>query len=62
VQNARVQTSHGISSANLLVQAAEASLPKQKKSLAVSEFKHAVVAHKRRGKAHLDGGINLSLY
>ncbi|ONK61008.1 uncharacterized protein A4U43_C08F25140 [Asparagus officinalis] len=51
-----VQTSHGISSANLLVQAAEASFPKQKRSLAVSEFKHAMVAHKRRGKARQNGG------
>ncbi|RWV97325.1 hypothetical protein BHE74_00020398 [Ensete ventricosum] len=52
----RVQTGHGLSSANVLLQAAEVALPKQKKALAVSEFKHAAVAHKRRSKAHHDGG------
>ncbi|KAM0938414.1 putative F-box domain-containing protein [Dioscorea sansibarensis] len=51
-----MQTSHGLSAANLLLQAAEAVLPKQKKALAVSEFKHAVVAHKRRYRAHQHGG------
>lgn len=54
----RVQTGYGISSANILLQAAEVMLPKQKKALAVSEFKHAVVAHKRRSRAHEDGGTN----
>lgn len=52
----RVQTGHGLSSANVLLQAAEVALPKQKKALAVSEFKHAAVAHKRRSRAHHDGG------
>nr|XP_010917001.1 F-box protein At5g52880 [Elaeis guineensis] len=52
----QVQTGNGISSANILLQAAEVVLPKQKKALAVSEFKHAVVAHKRRSRAHEDGG------
>lgn len=42
----------GISAANLLNQAVEASLPKQKKALAVSEYKHAVIAQKRRCKLH----------
>ncbi|CAL9164119.1 F-box protein At5g52880 [Musa acuminata AAA Group] len=51
-----VQTGHGLSSANVLLQAAEVALPKQKKALAVSEFKHAAVAHKRRSRAHHDGG------
>ncbi|KAJ6841735.1 F-box protein isoform X1 [Iris pallida] len=51
-----VQTSQGMSSANVLVQAVEVSLPKQKKSVAVSEFKNAMVAHKRRGKTHQDEG------
>ncbi|XP_043716107.1 F-box protein At5g52880 [Telopea speciosissima] len=44
------QTRRGISAANLLHQAAEVALPKQKRVLAVAEFKHAVVAHKRRCK------------
>lgn len=51
-----MQTGHGLSSANVLLQAAEVALPKQKKALAVSEFKHAAVAHKRRSRAHHDGG------
>ncbi|XP_072994783.1 F-box protein At5g52880 [Typha latifolia] len=51
-----VQTGHGVASANILLQAAEAALPKQRKAQAVSEFKHSVVAHKRRAKAHQDGG------
>ncbi|XP_074575789.1 F-box protein At5g52880 [Curcuma longa] len=55
-----VQTGYGISSANALLQAAEAALPKQKKALAVSEFKHAAVAYKRRSKSQQDeGSINL---
>lgn len=52
----QMQTGYGISSANILLQAAEVVLPKQKKALAVSEFKHAVVAHKRRSKTNEDGG------
>lgn len=51
---ARVQTSRGLSSASLLLQAAEAVLPKQKRALAVSEFKHAVVSYKRRSKHQND--------
>ena len=31
----------------------EATLPKQNRNIDVKEFKHAVVAHKRRCKAHL---------
>ncbi|OVA18928.1 F-box domain [Macleaya cordata] len=50
----KVHTQSGKSAANLLLQAAEAALPKQKKVLAVTEFKHAVVAHKRRCKAQKD--------
>lgn len=45
-----VGSSQGISAANLLLQAAEASLPKQKKALAVTEFKHAAVALRRHSK------------
>ncbi|XP_042389442.1 F-box protein At5g52880-like isoform X4 [Zingiber officinale] len=51
-----VQTGYGISSANVLLQAAEAALPKQKKAIAVSEFKHAAVAYKRRSKSQQDEG------
>ncbi|KAH7651509.1 F-box domain-containing protein [Dioscorea alata] len=50
-----MQTSLGLSAANLLFQAAEAVLPRQKKALAVAEFKRAVVAHKRRYRAHQHG-------
>lgn len=45
-----VGSSQGISAANLLLQAVEASLPKQKKALAVTEFKHAAVALRRHSK------------
>ncbi|KAH9309595.1 hypothetical protein KI387_037506 [Taxus chinensis] len=44
------ETSQRILAANLLLQAAEASLPKQKKALAITEFKHAAVALRRRSK------------
>ncbi|XP_068644826.1 F-box protein At5g52880 [Aristolochia californica] len=47
-------TDSGISAANLLLQAAEVTLPKQKRALAVTEFKHAIVAYKRRCKAQQD--------
>ncbi|KAI3735356.1 hypothetical protein L6452_14851 [Arctium lappa] len=47
----RMQTQSAISAANLLLQSVESAFPKQKKSLAVTEFKHAVVAHKRYSKA-----------
>ncbi|CAN0902881.1 F-box protein At5g52880 [Linum grandiflorum] len=46
-----MQTQSAVSAAHLLYQSAEAKLPKQKKVLAVSEFKRAKVAHKRRSKA-----------
>nr|CAD1834101.1 unnamed protein product [Ananas comosus var. bracteatus] len=49
------QTGNAISSANILVQAAEAVLPKQKKALVASEYKHSVIAHLRRAKAHQVG-------
>lgn len=39
-----VGSSQGILAANPLLQAAEASLPKQKKALADTEFKHVAVA------------------
>ncbi|XP_031249086.1 F-box protein At5g52880 [Pistacia vera] len=50
----QMQTSSAVSAAHFLLQSAEASLPKQKKNLAVTEFKHAKVAHKRRSKACQD--------
>jgi len=43
-------SSREISAANLLLQAVEASLPKQKRALAVTEFKHAAVALRRHSK------------
>lgn len=46
-----MQTQNSISAANILLQSAESSLPKQKKVCAVKEFKHAMVSCKRRGKA-----------
>ncbi|KAI3815795.1 hypothetical protein L1987_15477 [Smallanthus sonchifolius] len=47
----RMQTQSAISAANTLLQGVESALPKQKKTLAVTEFKHAMVAHKRGSKA-----------
>ncbi|XP_027159157.1 F-box protein At5g52880 [Coffea eugenioides] len=47
----QVQSQNAISAANLLLQNAESTLPKQKKVLAVTEFKHAIVSSKRRNKA-----------
>lgn len=47
----RMQTQTAVHAANALLQAVESSLPKQKKALAVTEFKHAMVAHKRFSKA-----------
>lgn len=43
-----------IPAANSLLQSAEFVLPKQKKLLAVKEYKHAVVASKRKSKADQD--------
>ncbi|XP_048549030.1 F-box protein At5g52880 [Triticum urartu] len=45
-----VQTEYALAAANGLLLAVETSLPKQKKSQAVSEFKCSVVLHKRRAK------------
>ncbi|CAN6327538.1 unnamed protein product [Urochloa humidicola] len=45
-----VQTGYALSAANVLIQAVEVALPKQKKAQAVSEFKRSVVAHKRRAR------------
>ncbi|KAL7229845.1 hypothetical protein ACSBR2_008407 [Camellia fascicularis] len=51
-----MQTQNAVSAANLLIQSAEAVLPKQKKVLSVTEFKHAKVAHKRRCKDRQEEG------
>ncbi|PIA34298.1 hypothetical protein AQUCO_03800114v1 [Aquilegia coerulea] len=50
----QVQTGYGMEAANLLLQATEVALPKHKRGLAATEFKHAVVAYKRRQKVHKD--------
>ncbi|KAF2312211.1 hypothetical protein GH714_028545 [Hevea brasiliensis] len=52
MRQAKNQSRSAVSAAHLLFQSAEAVLPKQRKNLAVKEFKHAKVAHKRRCKAH----------
>lgn len=52
LSNSRMQTENAVSAAHLLLQSVEAALPKQKKNMAVTEFKHAMVAHKRCAKAH----------
>ncbi|KAJ1384970.1 F-box-like domain superfamily [Sesbania bispinosa] len=47
-----IQTQSAVSAVHFLLQSVEAALPKQKRNMAVTEFKHAMVAHKRRCKAH----------
>ncbi|XP_035542750.1 F-box protein At5g52880 [Juglans regia] len=47
----QMQTSKAVSAAHLLHQSAEVALPKQKRNLAITEFKQAMVAHKRHYKA-----------
>uniref|UniRef100_A0ACD5TEL6 Uncharacterized protein n=1 Tax=Avena sativa TaxID=4498 RepID=A0ACD5TEL6_AVESA len=51
-----VQTGYALAAANGLLQAVEVSLPKQKKSQAVSEFKCSAIAHKRRAKVQEEPG------
>lgn len=52
----QMEASSAVEAANLLLQAAEsAALPKQKRAMAVKEFKHAMVAHKRRWKSRQQG-------
>lgn len=46
-----MQTRSAVSAAHLLFQSVDATLPKQKKNLAVAEYKNSMVAHKRRTKA-----------
>ncbi|CAK8573435.1 unnamed protein product [Lathyrus sativus] len=57
----QMQTENAVSAVHLLLQSVEAALPKQKKNMAVTEFKHAMVAHKRRAKAHQveEGSVQL---
>ncbi|KAI3458073.1 hypothetical protein Pfo_014736 [Paulownia fortunei] len=47
-----MQTQSAISAVNSLLQSAEYALPKQKRALAFTEYKHAVVASKRKSKAN----------
>ncbi|CAN7139649.1 hypothetical protein BRARA_J00797 [Brassica rapa] len=47
-----MNTSAAVSAANLLVKSVESAFPKQKKNLAIVEFKQAKVALKRRTKSH----------
>ncbi|XP_047970877.1 F-box protein At5g52880 isoform X2 [Salvia hispanica] len=47
-----MQTQSAISAANSLLQSAEFALPRQKRALAVTEHKHAVVASKRKSKTN----------
>lgn len=46
-----IQVQYAISAANSLLQSAEFALPKQKRGLAVKEYKHAMVACKRKSKS-----------
>ncbi|KAL9317618.1 hypothetical protein ACSQ67_014135 [Phaseolus vulgaris] len=48
-----IETKSAVSAAQFLLQNVEATLPNRKKNVAVTEFKHAMVSHKRRSKAHL---------
>ncbi|KAL2324584.1 hypothetical protein Fmac_023642 [Flemingia macrophylla] len=47
-----IEFQSAVSAVHVLLQSVEAVLPKQKKNVAVKEFKNAMVAHKRRCKAH----------
>ncbi|KAL1552803.1 F-box protein-like protein isoform X3 [Salvia divinorum] len=53
-----IQTQSAISAANSLLQSAEFALPKQKRALAVTEHKHAVVASKRKSKTNKEEVID----
>ncbi|KAK1366543.1 F-box domain containing protein [Heracleum sosnowskyi] len=50
-----MEASSAVEAANLLLQAAESVLPKQKRGMAGKEFRLAMVAHKRRWKARQQG-------
>lgn len=51
--NFRIETKSAVSAVHFLLQSVEAALPNRKKNVAVTEFKHAMVSHKRRSKAQL---------
>lgn len=53
-----MKTGSAVSAAHLLLQSVEATLPKQKKNLAVAEYKNAMVVHKRRTKARQEENGN----
>ncbi|KAF7147860.1 hypothetical protein RHSIM_Rhsim03G0195700 [Rhododendron simsii] len=55
----QMQTQKAISAANLLIQSAEAVLPKQRRVLAATEFRHAKIAHKRCCKDRQEGSTHL---
>lgn len=50
--NSRIQTQNAVSAVHLLLQSAQATLPKQKRNMAISEYKNAIVSYKRRSQAH----------
>ncbi|XP_040369397.1 F-box protein At5g52880 isoform X2 [Rosa chinensis] len=52
-----MKTRSAVSAAHLLLQSVEATLPKQKKNLAVTEYKNAMIAHKRRAKARQEENV-----
>ncbi|CAA7035363.1 unnamed protein product [Microthlaspi erraticum] len=54
-----MNTAAAVSAANLLLKSAEAKIPKQKKNLAIVEFKKAKVALKRRSKSHEEEDTDL---
>ncbi|XP_057422587.1 F-box protein At5g52880 [Lotus japonicus] len=47
-----IQTQNAVSAVHLLLQSAQATLPKQKRNMAISEYKNAIVSYKRRSQAH----------
>lgn len=57
-----MEASSAVEAANLLLQAADSVLPKQKKGMAAKEFKLAMVAHKRRWKGMQQGEGSLLHY
>lgn len=58
----RMNTTAAVSAANLLVKSVESAFPKQKKNLAIVQFKQAKVALKRRTKSHEESRGMFSSY
>ncbi|BAT94268.1 F-box protein [Vigna angularis] len=56
-----IETKSAVSAVHFLLQSVEAALPNRKKNVAVTEFKHAMVSHKRRSKAQLIEKASLQL-